>query len=193
MTELRKLYVYDSGTGNEIKIDDSTSCITTVLYEHHEIHSGSHYFVTSYQDPAINNVLQFSLQTANTTSWMHWTWTISTESETLWQVYEGGSIGTPLANAVTPRNSNRNSANTSGVTMKYQLHATTAAANTAIDVSGATLLQSGISGSGKDAGTAGRSNEIILKQNQLYVLRATANAAGFVNFDMQWYEHTDAA
>jgi hypothetical protein len=34
-------------------------------------------------------------------------------------------------------------------------------------------------------------NELVLKQNELYVLRATASEAGYINFNMQWYEHTD--
>jgi len=29
---------------------------------------------------------------------------------------------------------------------------------------------------------------IIMKQNTIYCLRATASAAGYIDFDMQWYE-----
>ncbi len=193
MTELRKLYLYDSVTGNEIGIDDSTGSIQTIVYEHHEIHSGSHYFVSGYQDLSINNVLQFTWQMPDTTKWIHWTWSISTESEVLWQVYEGATINSALANSITPLNSNRNSSNTSGTTMNYELHANLAAANGDVTVSAADIIESGISGAGKDAGQSVRSNELVLLQNGLYVLRATATAAGFVNFNMQWYEHTDKA
>ena len=193
MTELRKLYLYDSVTGNEIGIDDSTASIQTIEYEHHEIHSGSHYFVVGYQDLSINNVLQFTWQMPDTTKWIHWSWNISTESETLWQVYEGATINNALANTITPLNSNRNSANTSDTTMKYEVHANLAAADTDVTISANNLIESGISGAGKDGGEASRNHEIVLDQNGLYVLRATANAAGFINFDMQWYEHTDKA
>ena len=168
MTELRKLYLYDSGTGNEIGIDDSTGSIQTIEYEHHEIHSGSHYFVSGYEDMSINNVLQFTWRMPDTTKWIHWTWKIYTESETLWQVYEGGSITNPLANAVTPLNNNRNSSNTSGTTMKYELHANLAAANT--DVTPTTLIEAGISGAGKESGFSTRSSELVLNQNGLYTL-----------------------
>jgi len=174
--------------------DDSTQDAVTIVHEHHEIHEGDHYFVVSYQDASINNVLQFTWVQPNTTTWTHWTWELLTESETLWQVYEGGTISTPLTTAITPVNSNRNSANTSGTTMRYELHANLAAANTSVDVSGATLLESGIVGSGfRGEGNAQRSNEIVLKQNTLYVLRATATAAGYMNYNMQWYEHADVA
>jgi hypothetical protein len=175
-------------------VDGVTTAIRTVAYEHHEIHSGSHYFVSSYADLAINHVLQFTWQMPDTTKWIHWTWSIDTEAETLWQIYEGGTITNPLANAFTPLNNNRNSSNTSGTTMRYEDHANLANANGDVDVSGALLLATGITGAGKtSSGNDERSNEIILKQNTLYVLRATATAAGYIDFNMQWYEHTNAA
>jgi hypothetical protein len=173
-------------------IDASTEVQTQISYEHHEIHAGSHFFVVGYQDLTINQVLQFTWQMPNTTKWIHLSWSIDTESETLWEVYEGGTINNPLANSVTPLNNNRNSATTSGTTMRYEVHANVAAANTDVTVSAADLLlESGVSGAGKDAGVADRDRELVLKQNELYVLRATATAAGFINFNMQWYEHTD--
>jgi len=75
--------------------------------------------------------------------------------------------------------------------MKYEVQVDLAAANADTDVSGGTLLASGISGVGKKAGFAERENELVLKQNSLYCLRAAVAAAGFINFTMEWYEHTD--
>jgi len=180
---------YDGTNYDKVRIDPATNSLQTVDYPHHEIHNGSHYFVTSYQDLAINNVLQFTFQTPNTTAWVNWVWVLSAESETLWQVYEGGTINNPLANAVVIRNNNRNSINTSDVTARYELHANLAAANTDVTVAAGNIIESGIIGSGRDAGSTGRDSEIVMKQNQLYVMRATATAAGYVNFNMQWYEH----
>lgn len=192
MTELRKLYVYDETSGRPINIDDATDSIVVVEHEHSEIHGGDHYFVMAYEDLSINEVIQFTFQMPNTTKWIHWSWSLATESELLWQVYEGGSITNALANAVTPLNSDRNSSNTSDTTMRYEVHADLAAANT--DVTPTTLIQAGVSGSGKgDGGEAGLSQEIVLKQGELYVLRGTANAAGNVSFIMEWYEDTNAS
>jgi len=182
----------DAATVKPIRMDPSTHTIQTIKYEHHEIHSGSHYFVQSIQDLAINNVLDFTWQMPNTAKWIHWTWDIDTEKETAWYVYEVAVATNPLANTVTPVNSNRNSANTSGTTMKYELQASLAAANIDTDVTGATLLSSGISGVKRRlSGSAERNHEVVLKQNTLYCLRAVAAAAGYINFNMQWYEHTD--
>ena len=176
---------------DEVRMDASTNSLQIMTNEHHEVHAGSHYFVISYQGLTINKVLDFTWLMPDTTKWIHWDWNISTESETLWQLYETAVATNPLANAVTPYNSNRNSSNTSGATMKFEVHANLAAANVDTDVSGATLIQSGISGSGKEAGEEMRGHEVIMKQNTLYCFRVTATAAGFINYSMQWYEHTD--
>jgi hypothetical protein len=173
------------------RLDVATHALETIGYEHHEIHSGSHYFVQNYQDLAQNNVLDFTWLMPNTTKWTHWVWKIATESETLWQFYESAVATNPLANTITIYNNNRNSVNTSGTTMKYELHANLAAANADTAIGAATLLKQGIVGAGKDSGTEQRDKELVLKQNTLYCLRITATAAGYVDYDMEWYEHTD--
>jgi hypothetical protein len=169
-----------------LKVDPSTQSLQVIDYDHHEIHAGSHYFVHGYQDLSINNVLDMTFVTPNTTKWIHWTWSIDTEDETLWQVYEGATITNPLANTFTPLNNNRNSANTSAVAVKYEVQSNLAAANADTAVGGATLIGTGIAGSkvAKVGGSADRSSEIIMKQNTIYCLRATATAAAYINFDM---------
>ena len=185
-------HCFNSQTGSfrPLKQDGATDSLQTIDYEHHEIHSGSHFFVVGVQTLAINNVLDFTWQIPNTTKWPHWTFKIDTESQTAWYVYEAAVATNPLANAVTPLNSDRNSLTASGTTMRYELQANLAAAHGDTDVSAATLILSGISGAGKTAGEYERNHEIIMKQNTLYCLRAVATAAGYINFDMQWYEHT---
>jgi len=192
MTELRKHYLTDEDTGRTAALDDSTDAIITVDYEHHEIHGESHYFVVGYADLTINQVLDFTWQMPNTTKWIHWIWGIDCEDEINWFVYEGATATNPLANTITPLNSNRNSGNTSGTTMKYEVQANLAAANTDTSVGGATTLMSGIT-KAKDGGNVVRNHEIVMDQNVLYCLRTVANGAGFINFSMQWYEHTDKA
>jgi hypothetical protein len=77
--------------------------------------------------------------------------------------------------------------------MKYEVQANLTAADADTNVTGATLIKSGISGAGKGgAGVAGRDSEIILKANTIYCLRAIATAAGYINFDMEWYEDTNS-
>jgi hypothetical protein len=180
--------------GRSPKVDSTTKAEMVIDYAHHEIHSGSHFFVVGYQDLSINQVLDFTWVMPSGTKWTHWVWDLSTQSETLWLIYEGAVATNALANAVTPLNSDRNNVtDTSGTTMKYEVHADLTAANVDTNVTGATLIKSGISGTGKGGnGVAGRDSEIILKANTIYCLRAVATAAGFINFDMEWYEHTNS-
>lgn len=181
---------YNGTNWHPISIDTATRSVEMITHEHNEVHEGEHYFVDSYADIAINHVYELTFLMPNTTKWIHWTWELQCEAETLYQIYEGASVITPLSGTITPLNSNRNSANTSGTVLKYEDHATLAVANTKTDVTSATLIESGIIGSGRTAGIDMRSHEIILKQNTLYVLRATATAAGYQNYKMQWYEFT---
>lgn len=163
-----------------------------ISYEHYEIHNGSHFFLYGAEDLSINQVMDFTIQTPNTTKWLHWTWEIDTQSETNWYVYENAIVTNALSEALTPFNNNRNSAKTSGATVKYEVQASLAAANADTNVtSPAILIESGISGSGRTAGDDARNHELILKQNTIYCLRAVATAAGFLDFAMQWYEHTN--
>lgn len=175
-------------------VDGITTALKTVTYEHHEIHSGSHYFIHStFEIPASGDVLDFTWLMPDTTKWIHWTWEIETSKGVSWYVYEDATATNPLANTITPLNSNRNSGNSSGTTMKYELQADLAAANADTDVTGATLLESGVTSDNRTAGDSKRDNELILKQGKLYVLRAVATAACVINFKMDWYEHTNVA
>ena len=56
-------------------------------------------------------------------------------------------------------------------------------------VAGATIIAHGIAGSKGDAGFSERTSELMMKNDTIYCLRAVANAAGYVNFHMTWYEH----
>ena len=180
---------YQSGT----TIDQSTHATTTIEYEHHEIHSSSHYFVDGVADLSINEVLDFTWQMPNTTKWSHWTWHLSVEAETLYQIYETAVATNPLANVYTPLNNNRNSLNSSATVMRYEVQANLAGANADTNVTSATLIATGIIGAGRDGGFHSRTREIIMKQNTLYCLRSTASAAGYQNFTMDFYEHTAKA
>jgi len=185
---------WGSGSGeiDDVRIDAVSSSLQTITTAHHEIHDGDHYFVFGAQDLAVNNVLDFTWQMPDSTTWIHWLWDIDSEGEMLWRVYEGATIINPLANTATPLNSNRNSNNTSVTTMRYEIQTDLTAANADTSVGGATLISSGTTGSGKKlGGVASRDSELILKQNTVYCMRAIANEAGYINYQMQWYEHAN--
>ena len=49
--------ISDSPYDVPMRANPSTHALNVMLYEHHEIHQGSHYFVEDVADIAINNVL----------------------------------------------------------------------------------------------------------------------------------------
>jgi len=188
------LYVKKDGSKSiayPLRSDGATAAMITIDYQHHEIHGGSAFFIEGYSDMSINNVYEMQFVTPNTLKWNHLTFGILCESETIWQVYEGVSISTS-GSTIALFNHDRNSAKTSGNIVYASLRASLAAANAATNITGSTLLMSGIVGSGKNGGTEDRTNEVILKQNTTYAMRATAVAAGFISFGLNWYEHTNS-
>lgn len=177
-------------SGNKIGIDSTTNTLQNISYGHHEIHSGSHYFIEDVADLSTNNVLDVQFTTTNTAKWAHFFFLLNCESETEWHIYEGATINT-VGTSITAINNNRNSANTSSMTIAGILNTSVANANTDTPTAGALELAHGIIGDGKDGGIISRDKEIILKQNTIYCMRATVNSAGYINFLMEWYEHTN--
>ena len=171
-------------------LDEITDALTCIEYEHHEIHEGESYEYSEVRDQTIDHVWDIQITTPNTTKWAHFTFEFDSEKETDWYFYENPVI-VLAGTAVTPLNHNRNSTNTTGLVIKTITNTTTGNANADTTVAAATLLMHGISGDGKKAGGQGGSrHEWILDQNQDYVLRFIATAAGYVNYHLDWYEHT---
>ena len=84
---------------DELRMDASTHTLQTIEYEHHEIHSGSHFFVHGYLDIAgANDVLDFTWQMPDSTKEIHWNWTIDFEKGLEWSIYEDVIATNPLDN-----------------------------------------------------------------------------------------------
>jgi len=186
---------YDRGNNKfrTIRIDPSTHAMTTIGYEHHEIHGRSHYVVHGFLDiPGANDVLDFTWQMPDTTKEIHWVWEIETEKAITWYIYMDAVATNSLANTITPINSDHNYivSKPSTTVMKYEIQADLATANADTAIGSSIIVASGKIGDNKTGGNAGREHEKIMKRNSLYCLRALASAAGYINFNMNWYEHT---
>lgn len=175
-------------------LDKATLAMTTIEYDHHEIHSGSHYFMagTVTLDSATSDFTDFCVITPDTTKWAHMTFALDAVGQFSFAVYEDAVFDTDGA-AATAFNNNRNSANTSG------LEITTGASNVSIVSSDGVTAIFGPVTYGKDGnvtqvtgGVLGRGREIVLKQNTKYIFRIdSATAANAINYYAEWYEHTD--
>lgn len=166
----------------ESGIDSATESLQIVDYEHHEIHSGSHYFIAGSQAFSNGQVVDFTVITPNTTKWLHMTFNIEGTSGVSIEVKEAATVnvaGTP----VTVINNDRNSTNTTGATIR----------------TGDTFTSEGTSlfkqqtGANQKAGSLERNREIILKQNTTYIFRLKNETAvaNQITYAANWYEHTN--
>ena len=171
-------------------VNSETNAVKVVDYQHHEIHSGSHYFHVDVKDLSINEVYDIRITVPDTTKWAHFTFRLESESETLWYLYEDVAISTVGTTEVL-YNNDRNSANTSGLAVDEILNTSLSNANADTDLTGASTLLTGIIGAGRVGGADERNKEIILQQNTIYCIRTVASAAGYVDYTLEWYEHTN--
>lgn len=92
-----KTYIVDNN--NVLSLDDATGAMNSITYEHHEIHSGSHYFICGYTTLANDATLDFQLTTADTTKWIHMTFQLEGTQQITIQIYEDANVdadGTPV-------------------------------------------------------------------------------------------------
>lgn len=189
------IYGWNNRDGNweRVGVDEGTNGFFILEYEHHEIHAGEHYF--AYHSASLGNTeqLTISIQTPDTTKWAHIVWTWNTTQPATLDILEDITSITGGA-AFTPINNNRNSNNSSGMTVKV---ASDEGGDTAISPSGGSEIfsrffgASGLFGTDTAVADSRKDNELMLKQNSLYLFRITAGAASCdVNLHMSWYEHT---
>jgi len=182
MTVLRKIFITDENDGYSANIDGVTHSIQTIDYAHHEIHSGSHYFMEGHVTLGSTDTLYVKLVTPDTTRWSHFLWDISSSFILETNLYEESSGGMTGGAAVTPINNNRNSANTSGMIITSGVTVATTLG---------TKISSAKWGSKSIGGGHSRDDEVMLKQNTTYLREFISSTnSNIVSFKASWYEHT---
>ena len=175
---------WGSGAGeiDEVKIDASTNSLQVVDYPHHEVHSGSHYYIEGYTTLGNGGTLYVKLVTPDTTKWSHFMWEITSSGILTTSLTEDATGGMTGGAAVTAFNNNRNSVNTSGMVITSGVTVNT----------GGTIISQTSFGNRSVGGSHGRDDEIMLKQNSTYLRAFTSGAASnIVGFKASWYEHSD--
>ena len=164
-------------------VDPTTFARTTIDYPHSEIHNENHYYLEGFTTLALNAHLYVKLVTPNTGKWGHFTWDIESSGILTTYLYEAVSGGMAGGAGVTPLNNNRNSTNTSGLTI-------TSGVAVATDL-GTTVSQAKW-GSRQIGGGQKRESEIVLKQNAIYLRDfLSGENSNIVSFRASWYEHTN--
>lgn len=166
---------------NIITIDSATRAITTVAFEHHQIHDGLTFTVMEVTDLGNGGVREVLVVSPNTTTWAHLVWEIEHELETSIQFYRDTTY-TFNGTAIDSFNRHGNSPNV----------ATTLVYHTPTITNVGTLIGMIQQGNGKKAGGSDRlANEFILKQDTAYLIRITNLTANnnLIFMKLNWYEY----
>jgi hypothetical protein len=178
--------VLENENGNALGVDTSTRALIGIDYEHHEIHSGSHYYVSGFNTLDDGDTSIVGLMTADTTKSVHLTFSIEGTGETQYRIYEGSTY-TGGVSAI-PFNSDRNSTNVSGI---VAVIAPTVLTNGLLIASQSAGKNSTVPSRASLTANSTRANEIILKRNTDYTIQITSvGDDNIVSFEVPWYEHT---
>ena len=85
-----------AGEIDEVRMDASTNSLQVIDYAHHEVHSGSHYYVEGYTTLGVSGTLYVKLTTPDSTEWSHFIWEINASgilTTTLDEDATGGMTG----------------------------------------------------------------------------------------------------
>lgn len=101
---------WGSGDGeiDQVRIDASTNSLQTVGYEHHEIHSGSHYYIEGTATLGDGGVLRASIMTPDSDKESHFVWMISSNGVLTSALYENPVGGMANGDRITIHANNRN-------------------------------------------------------------------------------------
>jgi len=182
-----KMQGYDGAEWESVAVDAATNSLNVIDYEHHEIHSGSHFYVSGFETVANGGYVNFSFTTPDTTEWIHMTFIISGTSQTELIIYEGAAVSGGAS--TTPFNNDRNSAHASVATISK---------NPTVNTVGTIIYSESkglVGATPRETGTAGlisRDREIILKQDTTYVFSIVSrDDDNIVSYVGEWYEHTN--
>jgi len=178
-----------SGFTKSPAVDRSTQTQQVIAYEHHEIHSGSHFYYTEY-DTVLDatDTMDILIVTPDTTKWGHLIFNVSAPLDTTVELFESSTHTN--GSQKTTFNSNRNSSNTATLAL-YASNDDGADGTTIFGDSFGLSTGSGI-GRVTAGGSSRGEREIELKQNTKYLFRVTSNTDGNkASIYFSWYEHRD--
>jgi len=168
-------------------IDASTEALETIDYSHHEIHSGSHFYMSGFVELDDTDIFRMKVVTPTSTKWSHLIFDIKSTGICSSTLDEGASGGMAGGVSKIPLNNNRNSLATSTLVFTSGV---TAPTSTVIRIDSDKWGANGFKES--IGGGSSRDDEIILKQGTTYLRTFTSGADNnIIQFKVSWYEHTD--
>lgn len=184
---VKAMTVDDGGTQRQALSDSTTGGLVNIDLNHHEIHEGDHFFISSYFTASSTATNDIIIETG--AKYCHLVFSIdSNEYGFSLTTYEGVTANTD-GTLINSFNNNRPSI--TAPTATYRLNPTS------IVTTSATLIRSTLTGTAvtpltRSAGSAVREDEVILKTNTKYLIRIANLGSGNnnINFKFNWYELT---
>ena len=177
-----------SGQRAPLQQDAATWALTGITYEHHEVHSGSHFTFTLDSTVGDADTLGVLIVTPNTTKWAHMVFDVLGALDTQVKLFE---TSTHTAGGTrTSYNNNRNSATVNTTLVKNWTRGVSDGTQIFTSHFG---IDAGV-GAGRVTGGGGARGETewVLKQNTTYFFAIiSATASNIVSMRLSWYEHTD--
>jgi len=169
----------------DLTFDEATYAVKVIAYPHHEIHGGSAFAASkafTHGAGASPNVL---IVTPDTTKWPHFLFSIVSDDVVTVTLYETSDY--TGGDALTAFNRDRNSSNTSGLTLTTDATDGGSGKGTPIWTfkAGANKVVTATTGADR--------HEFILKQNTKYLIEAVGANGDLITALLDWYEHTNKA
>ena len=178
---------YDDDNYDKLFMDKKTNHLAIVNHNEKAIHYGVFFYIEGYIELDSGDDYYVKLVTPDSDTWPHFQWIITSSGITSTWKYEGASGGMSGGTSVSPINANRNSSNTSVMTITKDVSAPTSTGTT---ISTAKMgSSSGGWFSVVNGGSVDSQNEIILKQNTTYCRKFTSGSNGnVIYFKAMWGE-----
>ena len=178
-------------------IDQITNVLMSIDYQHHEIHAGSTFRVQHNDTIGNGGELVIAFFVPDQAKQPHIVWEFVHEGSMTMTVYEGVTFNASAGTDRAPKNSNRNSSNTSVVQGKatgslVSDYVTVGDDGDSIYSGGSVISLKKDYATRNTAGGGERKNEIVLKTNTNYafVLSNNETSAQGGQIRLEWYEHT---
>ena len=180
-----RMFGYNGTDWRPVRIDTITRSLQTISYPHHEIHSGSHFYLQGFIELDDLDTFYIKLVTPDTTRWSHFLFNIKSTGICTTYLDEDATGGMTGGSSVLPLNNNRNSATASGMVFTSGVTAATSyTTRIENDKWGSAGFKENIGGGG------GREDELLLKQNTTYLRSFISGAdSNIIQFKASWYEH----
>ena len=167
-------------------IDSITEVLITIPFEHHEIHSGSH-FIACDKINLSTSTQKYMVVTPATTKYAHMIFDVECTGEVSILVTEGADR--VAGSALTAINRNRNIL--TAATTAISKTPTDGATDGAVTILTKRVGSTGVGNRTGNTGGARGANEFVLKANTKYIVAIQTFADVWITTCFDWYEHTD--